>query len=206
MRDPRTAIVLGNGESRSNIDLKSFYDRYTLIGCNAIYRDYAIDHLVCCDRRMVEESVSETHATIYTRSRSYRDFKKLRKEKNVKLLPDIPYQGHQKKDQEENWNSGPYAVLLACDIGFQDIYLLGFDLYGVDDRLNNIYKGTKNYLSDDASSVDPTYWIYQIKKMFQIFNDRNFILLNDEDWKIPREWKLPNVKFLETKKIYDLLT
>jgi hypothetical protein len=205
MRDPRTAIVLGNGESRSTIDLRSFYDQYTLIGCNAVYRDFSIHHLVCCDRRMVEESISDTDAKIYTRSRSYKDFRKLRKEKNVNLLPDIPYQGNKKEDQEIHWGSGPYAVLLACVLGFQDIYLVGFDLYGIDDQINNIYKDSKNYLPRDSRPVDPSYWIYQIKKLFHIFKHRNFKVLNHESWTMPREWKLPNVEFFETKKIYDLL-
>jgi hypothetical protein len=205
MKDSISALVFGNGESRSNINLIPFYKRYTLIGCNAIFRDQPIDHLICCDRRMVEESLSVDGFTIYTRPRHYFDYRKIKKNKRISRLPNLPYHANEKKDQEIHWGSGPYAILLACQLDFKNIYLIGFDLYGIENRINNIYKGTKNYLHEDSRSVDPSYWIYQIKKLFQIFNDRNFVVLNLESWKMPREWKLPNVGFFEINKIYDLL-
>ena len=50
------ALVIGNGESRQGIDLSSFGERL-IVGCNALHRDTHVDHLVCCDRRMVDESL-----------------------------------------------------------------------------------------------------------------------------------------------------
>ena len=49
-------LVIGNGESRENIDLNKI--NTTKVGCNAIMRDFFVDHLICVDRRMVEESIS----------------------------------------------------------------------------------------------------------------------------------------------------
>ena len=43
--------VLGNGESRQQVNVKNL--KGIKIGCNAIIRDYKVDHLICVDRRMV---------------------------------------------------------------------------------------------------------------------------------------------------------
>ncbi len=193
--------MLGNGESRKDINLENYSD-YTLIGCNAIHRDYAVDHLVCCDQRMVREALENpNNLSIYTRLRYFRDFKKLQKQKSVKLLPDLPYQGTFKADKEEHWGSGPYAVLLACTLEFKQIYLVGFDLYSDDHKVNNIYKNTNHYLRDSAVAVDPTFWIYQIKKIFHTYQDRNFSIYNQRDWRSPESWRQPNVKSFELKNL-----
>ena len=59
--------VFGNGESRTSIDIDKLDG--PKIGCNAIYRDYHMDHLVCVDRRMAQEAVDANlkHTQIYTR-------------------------------------------------------------------------------------------------------------------------------------------
>ena len=57
-------LAIGNGESRKGIDLNNFND--TKVGCNAIIRDFFVDHLVCVDRRMVNEALTK-NTTIYTR-------------------------------------------------------------------------------------------------------------------------------------------
>ena len=124
------ALVIGNGESRKHIDLNSLKKRFTTIGCNAIHRDFFVDHLVCCDRRMVAESLENPYIeNIHTRERYWHDFKKLKKEKRVNLLPALPYVGNDRADNPIHWGSGPYAVLLATTMNFNHIHLLGFDLY-----------------------------------------------------------------------------
>ena len=198
-----TVAVIGNGESRSCINFNDYKGRITLIGCNAIHRELVVDHLVCCDQRMVRESVSRKKSRkipfIYTRERYFRDFNKLEKNKRVQLLPVLPYSGQLKQDQPEHWGSGPYAVLLAATMGFKNVCIFGFDLYGRDNLINNIYKGTQNYLGANASPVDPSYWIYQLKKVFQLFPHISFKLYNSEDWQCPVEWTLPNVEVFNTK-------
>lgn len=201
MSKKHIALVLGNGESRRHLDLENYSD-YTCIGCNATHRDFSVDHLVCCDQRMVRESLaSEKHLSIYTRSKYFRDFRKLQKQKSVHLLPDLPYQGSSKADKAEHWGSGPYAVLLACALGFEKIYMVGFDLYGLDHKVNNMYKNTDHYLRDSSPAVDPTFWIYQIKKILSIFQDRQFTIYNNKDWTAPDSWKQPHVLFSEYKNL-----
>ena len=47
--------VFGNGESRTSVNIDKLEG--TKVGCNAIYRDYTMDHLICVDRRMVQEAL-----------------------------------------------------------------------------------------------------------------------------------------------------
>lgn len=197
------AIVIGNGESRISLDIGSYWDKVTLIGCNAIHRDIKVNHLVCCDHRMVRESVNNKKiSSIYTRPRYYKDFYKVLQKEKVKNLPDIPYNGSLKPDQAEHWGSGPYAVLLAAELNFKDILLVGFDLYGKNNLVNNVYKGSQNYLPENKPAVDPSYWIYQMRKVFLHHSDRNFKIFNFDNWSCPEDWLLPNVEVFELNKFY----
>ena len=188
------ALVVGNGESRLPFDLKGIKDHFSLIGCNAIYRDVEVPYLVCCDQRMVLEAIRKTNPNktkIYTRRKWLIGFD----DYEIESVPELPYVGELRQDQSQHWNSGPYAVLLACTMKFDEIFLLGFDLYSYDSKVNNVYKDTENYQGSDTRSIDPQYWIYQISKLFEIYKDKKFIVVNKQDWKIPVSWNLPNVSF-----------
>lgn len=190
----KRALVLGNGESRLSIDLSLLQSQYTIFGCNAIYRDFLVDYLVCCDRRMVKEVLnndSSKKINLYTRI----DSKNMFDPSGVNFLPDLPYYGLERQDKIQHWGSGPYAVLLAASIGFTDITLVGFDLYGNGKFINNVYKNTKNYQTENVPAVDPSYWIYQIGKVFEIYNHTKFNVVNNHNWKAPKNWVLPNVLF-----------
>ncbi len=50
-----TAVCLGNGQSRQGLDLNKLKKYSTVIGCNAIYRDFEPDILVALDSRMSHE-------------------------------------------------------------------------------------------------------------------------------------------------------
>jgi len=180
-------LVIGNGESRIGCNLNELKDRYVLIGCNAIHRDVRVDHLICCDRRMVleaEKNIQINETKIYTRS----------------SVPALPYRGELKQDQAEHWGSGGFAVLLGAQIS-SDITLLGFDLYAKNNQVNNVYKGTQNYSKEDSRPVDHSYWVYQISKVFEYYPDKQFTIVNYPDWNMPLNWQRSNVKF---KNIVDL--
>lgn len=192
------AVVIGNGESRKKINLES-YRPTTLIGCNAIHRDLIVDHLICCDRRMAEEStnnINNKDTLIYVRPHWFHFFRKIQKNKNVKVVPDLPYKGDLKKDDPEHWGSGPFAVLLAASLNYNEVEMIGFDLYPIDNSVNNVYKGTQNYSRLGSQPVDPSYWIYQISQIFRYYTNTKFILRNNDLWKIPIEWQKNNVSFV----------
>lgn len=196
------SLVVGNGESRAGIDIAKFAEdqTYILVGCNAIHRDTRVNHLVCCDRRMVEEAVKSEntrHTKIHVRPDWYRYFRKIRKDKRVEQVPDLPYEGILKQDQPLHWGSGPYAVLVAAELS-NTVLMVGFDLYPTNDKVNNIYKGTQNYSEKDSKPVDPSYWIYQIGKIFEHYPDKDFLIWNHAGWEMPQQWKYPNVRFEET--------
>lgn len=198
-------LVIGNGESRKNIDLNQFKEHYTLIGCNALCRDYIVDHVICCDRRMIEEVVTNIKTVdtkIHVRDDWYHYYRKIRKNKNVLELPEIPYNPKYKQDEKRNWGSGTYAVLIAAQMNFKNISLLGFDLYDSNKRVNNIYKDTPNYSSSNQQPVDPSYWIYQIAQTFSLYPNTNFTVINNQNWSMPQEWKKLNIKF---KNLNDFL-
>lgn len=191
------ALVIGNGESRGRLDLLTFKDTHLIVGCNALHRDIAVDHLICCDHRMVREALANpntANTTIHVREGWHHYFRKIEKNKNVKLLPELPYHGTSRLDKPIHWGSGPYAVLIAAQLNPTSISLVGFDLYGRQDRVNNVYKGTNNYSSPDSGAVDPSYWIYQIAKIFSLYSHIQFTILNVEAWKMPEEWQKNNVK------------
>ena len=192
------AVVIGNGESRRVIELETLRP-HTFIGCNAIHRDTVVNHLICCDRRMVDEAVanpSTKDTLIYVRPSWFNYFRKILKHKNIRTVPDLPYRGEFKKDDPDHWGSGGYAVLLAAELGFNEIEIIGFDLYAMNLTVNNIYKGTKNYSRSDAQPVDYAYWVYQIGRVFMYYPDQHFIIRNHRDWIMPREWQKNNVDFI----------
>ena len=148
--------VFGNGESRSKINIDSLSG--LKFGCNAIMRDYQMDHLVCVDRRMVDEAVKSNanqHTIIYTREDWIQRYEGIER---VRTVPKLPYNGMTRPDQPFQWGSGPYALLLAAMKSKGDIVsLIGFDLYSKTQNVNNIYKGTPNYAKVESRNIDPRY-------------------------------------------------
>ena len=190
-------LVIGNGESRKLVDLELYKNSHVLIGCNAIHRDITVDYLVCCDRRMIDESTNNPntqHTKIYVRSNWFHYFRKIKKNKNINLLPNLPYIGSTKKDKPDHWGSGGYAILLAASLGFKEIEIIGFDLYPKGTTVNNVYKGTANYSKEDAKPVDHSYWVYQLSQIFNYYPDTIFIIRNHQHWVLPNDWQKSNVK------------
>ena len=183
-------LAIGNGESRKGIDLNKHFD--TKIGCNAIHRDFHIDHLICVDRRMVQQAidanVNET-STVYTRSDWIDSYKNKQK---VKQVPKLPYEGTERWDEPFQWGSGPYAVLLAAGLA-KEVKLLGFDLFSETKNVNNIYKDTDGYNESTKNAVDPRYWIHQIGMVFKLYNKCKFIIYQKNNWNLPKAWKYTNV-------------
>jgi hypothetical protein len=193
------AVVIGNGESRRNTNLETYRLEYKLIGCNALHRDTIVDHLICCDRRMAAEATENTQTKdtlIYVRPSWFHYFRKIQKNKNIRLVPNLPYKGDFKRDDPDHWGSGGFAVLLAASLEFDTIELIGFDLYPISENVNNIYKGTQNYSKAVSQPVDPSYWVYQIGQVFKFFPKSQFIIRNHQTWSIPQEWQKNNVTFV----------
>jgi len=79
------------------------------------------------------------------------------------------------------WSAGNTALHLACQQGATEIYILGFDLSSHDEPLNNIYKGTDNYLPSDAKGFNTTNWMNQMQTVFREFWDTKFYWIDAKD-------------------------
>lgn len=185
-------LVVGNGESRKNIDIGAY--QLPVVGCNAIFRDIKVNHLVCCDRRMVREALQHPnteHSCVYTRKEWHREF-------GVLPVPELPYEGDLRQDDAWHWGTGQYALLVALKHNvMQHIHIVGFDLFGSNGLVNNIYKDTKSYDQSSKQPVDPSYWIYQNQKIFQHHPAQQFNYYVENSFQTPQSWQnLPNLKIL----------
>jgi len=193
-------LVIGNGESRKRIDINSINTKK--VGCNAIYRDYYVDYLVCVDKRMIQEALDANanyDSLVFTRPDLFSKFNT----KRLREVPSLPYAGFERLDLPKHWGSGPYAVLLgALKTTTNEVKMIGFDLYGIDGKTNNVYKDTANYSVSDKRAVDPTYWIYQISKIFENFPQIKFTIYQEDSWVRPKSWKKPNVTVDNISNIY----
>ena len=180
--------IIGNGESRRGFDISPLKDFSTVVGCNALHRDYMLEYLICCDKHMCQEAANTCgkKTTILTRDRWVKQFQFW---SNVKKLPELPYAGDQRKDEPFHWGTGPYAGVVALTFKPKAIFMIGFDLYDRDKKINNMYTGTHGY-TYITRPVDPSYWVYQFHKLMGISDpDIKWIVVNHEDWKMPKEWK-----------------
>ena len=183
-------LVIGNGESRKDIDISAFNE--TKVGCNAIVRDFFVNHLVCVDRRMVEEVLQlSSFDKIYTRQDWINSYTS---NKHVTTVPKLLEDGTKRWDEPFQWGSGPYAVLLSAKLcKGPTVRLVGFDLHSATNTVNNLYKDTSNYDPADKNSVDPRYWVHQINKVFEWFPQLHFKIYQKEDWVLPNSWQKDNV-------------
>jgi hypothetical protein len=213
--DRSIAVVVGNGESRKHFPVYKITGHVPLIGCNAIHRDTIVDHLVCCDERMIREAVlnpNTAETCIYVREHGYQFFRKVQKRKNIIRVPNIPNPQLIRVDNPRNWGSGTYAHLIASQLNeVKTIYMLGFDLYSPNQFVNNLYKNTKNYSNSNGHAIDPSYWIWQSAKVFKIYSHIRYCVVNRSSWSLPKEWQLDNVekinyedfeKYCETELFY----
>lgn len=185
-------LVIGNGESRKDVNISLLEG--PKVGCNAIIRDFDVDYLVCVDHRMLSEAINrranET-TLVYTRRSSLPQYYK---EKFVRAVPDLPYQGTERWDDPQHWGSGPYAVLIGATYSKErEVRLLGFDLHSKDSKVNNVYKDTFGYNESDSRAVDPSYWIHQIGMVFQCFPKVHFTIYQETGWQLPKAWNYPNI-------------
>ena len=155
------AFVLGNGQSRSSVDLVQLQQLGPVYGCNGLYRDWQPDCLVATDRPIAEAIQRSGYSKknrFYTR----------------KPLPDM---GAQVVPRKYHGNSsGPIACAIAALDGHDRIYLLGYDMGPSPSmRFNNVYAGTEFYKSPDAAPTYTGNWIRQLVSVAQDFPKTQFI-------------------------------
>ena len=105
-------------------------------------------------------------------------------------------------DYPVGWSAGNTALHLACQAKPEQVYVLGFDLSSYDKPLNNMYKGTNNYLPTDAKGFNPENWYDQMRAVF-----REFSLYGTRFYLVDSEVKFDedNVSYITKNELCDRL-
>jgi len=110
------------------------------------------------------------------------------------------------------WSAGNTAIHLACQSGAEEVYILGFDLSTYDEPLNNVYKGTDNYLSSDAKGFNSVNWINQMQTVFTEYKDVKFYWVDpvdrfgqEEFFLTDQNGKFNNLEYLTKSSLCDKL-
>jgi hypothetical protein len=101
------------------------------------------------------------------------------------------------------WSAGNMAIHLACQHGIKEVYILGFDLSSYDEPLNNLYKGTDNYLSNDAKGFNSNNWRNQMQTVFREFPNTQFYWVDaTKHSHLPEE---NNLRYLTKTELCDII-
>lgn len=155
-------FFIGNGSSRENFDLNILLKRGTIIGCNALYRDFQPDILICQDAKMARELHEAKYCGLVLTG------------KGIGVSPPLSVQWR----IGDARTSGVFGLNLINKIlKPSKCYLLGMDGYD-----GNIYIGTHNYTARPIryKKIIPQY-------MAAINSKTEFINVNTRDtWKADR--------------------
>lgn len=178
-------FVIGNGVSRSEIDLHCLKKHGTVYGCNALYREFEPHVLVATDTfisQTIQDSGYAKDHVFYTRFP--------RPQSGARVLPP----------ESRRSASGPNALYLCIHDDHDIIYIVGFDMGPtVSNTLNNIYAGTEHYLPLTAQPVCPDRWIADCVSLITKHNDKEFIrVVGSDSASIPSLSSLPNLRTITT--------
>ena len=196
------AFVLGNGESRKGIDIDNLKKHGTVFACNGVYRTDKPDFLIAVDPKMVLE-IAESDYLL--QNKVYSNFN-AQYNKNPKILENVQW-----FKPSLGWSSGPTALRMACDHGFKEIYILGFDYQGLSEggknnrfKVNNLFKDSRNYKKGNEQATFFGNWMNQTKKCLQDYPDVKFHRVIPKDWFQPKDlqWK-DNIDHPSTEEFLD---
>ena len=176
------AFVLGNGESRKGIEINDLKEKGTVFACNAVYRTHRPHFLVAVDPKMIFE-IAETDYPVH--NKVWSNFN-AQYNKHPKILNHINW-----FKPSLGWSSGPTALRMACEHGFKEIYILGFDYQGLNQgkrfTLNNIFGDTRNYKKRNDEATFYGNWMNQTKRCLQDFKDVKFHRVIPKGWFKPKD-------------------
>ena len=128
---------------------------------------------------------------------------KMEKDVGVWITPVFDEDRVQTISNLEGWSAGNVGLFLAAENGATEVYMLGFDLSSYDEPLNNIYKGTENYLPGTARGFNPVNWIIQMNSVFKKYRDVTFYWV-DSRWKnYSDKFFAPNIKHIDKNAFLD---
>jgi hypothetical protein len=165
------AFCVGNGLSKNKLDLNVLKDAGPLYGCNTQIESFDLDNTIIVDKDLLIDLISRGYnkkTNIYTRKK----YKKIIEAENVYFLDDPIINPIERWDREIHWGSGTHAINLAAKRGADIVIMVGYDLYNED--------------------LDPSCWIYQINKCFELHPNTQFVQIQNKNWNCPKEWIADN--------------
>ena len=185
--------MLGNGTSRQSVDLNQLKTKGTVYGCNALYREFDPDYLVAVDTKMIIEinkaGYQHNHEVWTNPNRAYHQMN-----------------GFNFFNPSKGWSSGPTALWLASTHSNQDIYIIGFDYEGINNKINNVYADTPNYKRSHEKATYYGNWLKQTCLTCQNFSQKRYIRVVEEDSYIPKEFsKLNNLSHITVEEFKKIL-
>lgn len=163
------AIVLGNGSSRLKLTLDDYMsnngglrnkNKAEVYGCNAVYRNGDVNHLVITNKDLLDQAIQQrvyNRMPIYS---TYNNWIRYADNNKVRIIP-----------QKVLGDAGTLAMYLACFHGSHNVYLVGFDgLFAP-----NVYKNTEFYSATDHKEEEWNKWLSAQKNIMEIYSNVNFI-------------------------------
>ena len=202
-------FLIGNGESRSGFDLNTLKGKGKIYGCNALYRDFTPDVLVGVDiptiKELIESDYAQNDGELWVRNWPGKKWQDMSKGKNIhqfsEIFPDT---------KDFGWASGSSSAYIACKQNTlaKEVYLIGHDIVSNNKKINNIYKGTKNYFDINYKGRENLNWRNQWRVLFSKFPDKQFIKVNHSEDKelnynrpIPQWQEVKNIKYITLKDL-----
>jgi hypothetical protein len=187
------AVVLGNGESRAEFDLRFIsghkggypIDRLQSYGCNALYRNFTPDYLVAVGNSMIDEIIESEY---YKDNIVYANADVVtRHPGKFYLIPQNPM-----------LNAGAIATYMACFDGHKRVFLIGHDMYDEETMLNNIYKDTNGY-GTSVDSENGEFYLLSLASVAKTYSDVEFIrvMTTDSHWLHPELSTMPNFRQID---------
>ena len=195
-KDP--AFILGNGPSRSVLNLELLKRRGTVYGCNAIYRDFAPHFLCAVDKKMIYEIIKSKYM-----DENYCYFKEL--SSTPAAIADHPNVKLVAERMSHPPNSGVLALWAAINAKQHEIYLLGFDLSNPNNKqfVENVYAGTENYSNTGKHGPKVHKGVVKQISSWTVRNSpfAKFYRVIDENCSIPTEegWNEPHLTHITYK-------
>ncbi len=154
MGNKDTAFIIGNASSREGIDITGRRKFGKTFGCNEIFREGVVDFLGALDRAMMQQIIKDGY---HKRHKAFGYNKVGIEPQDAKLIKPLPPTGPA--------NTGAAMLMLAVEMGFKSIYLVGFDL-STSAWADQVFQTIWNHPEVEFTVSDPSeVWERWIKKV-----------------------------------------
>ena len=217
-------FVIGNGNSRKNINLNTLKEHGKVIGCNALYRDFTPDHLFTNDCKILHEIISSQYP---------KNNEVFLLQGEIEFLPSELYLNikmgltnineNEKKDSNEfivhgteeetflTWIPKNHKIKITPWTDSNIFYNTGFnacrlayELYPNDEIYligfdifgdrNNMYDGSNGYYSPDTPHHEEQSWISIFNQLPSLYPDINITRVIDNETTLE---KIPSITYEE---------